>query len=246
MRRVLTLIRTLTPALCLCLAACGRAEPDPSAHPDPLAREETMPTQAVAMSTAAALAEVPPNERPDEARPPRVSPASFDCARAAPGVEVVICTQPDLAALDREMTRLYHQAEREGPGDSLRTVQRGWLKSRNACAGAGSPTDCLMGAYAGRIYELKTAYAAAQAPGGLSRGPQIWTCDDDTMLRLLFIDTYKPVLWLDASAGQVLLSRSPSASGARYAGGGYEVWLKDQALSYSRPDTAVIGCHLSS
>jgi len=227
----------LVPVLFLLVSGCRRAEPEATS------RDETMPAQAVALSAAAALAEVPPNERRSEGRPPRVSPASFDCSRAAPGVEVVICAQPDLAALDREMTRLYRQAEGEAPGDALRDSQRDWLQSRDACAGAGSPPDCLMGAYAGRIYELKTAYAATRAPGGISRGPQAWRCADDTQLRLVFIDIYRPVLWLDSSAGQVMLSRTASATGARYAGGGYEIWLKDAAsLSYARPDTAVTDC----
>ncbi|MFT3997142.1 MAG: MliC family protein [Asticcacaulis sp.] len=225
------------------LSSCGRPEPQSSAQSGlSPGRDDTMPMQAVAKSAAAALAETPPNERADPDPKPKVSPASFDCARASAGVEPVICGDPDLSALDREMARLYHLAEAEKPGDTLKRLQRGWLDSRNACASAGSAPDCLKAAYAGRIHDLKLSYAAARAPGGLSEGPQVWRCDDDVRLNVLYLNVYKPLMLIDASAGQVLLSRADSASGQRYAAGGYEFWQKGETASYARMGLPVTTC----
>ncbi|UDF03661.1 MliC family protein [Asticcacaulis sp. AND118] len=226
--------------LCLFVTGCNRSEPEVAT------RDETMPATAVARSTAAMLAEVPPNERidPDPNEPPKpvASPASFDCAKSTPGVEVVICSDPNLAALDREMARLYGQAESEKPGDTLKRLQRGWLDKRNACAGAGSPAECLKAAYAERIHDLKVSYAAARAPGGISQGPEVWSCGDDTKLNVLYINAYNPMVVLDSSAGQVLLSRGESASGSRFAGGGYEFSQKGAEATYGRLGMPMTTC----
>lgn len=66
----------------------------------------------------------------------------FDCARAAGQVEEMICADPALALLDRQMNAAFRQAVEvaseleERPADAvslLRANQRGWIKGRNDC-----------------------------------------------------------------------------------------------------------------
>lgn len=226
--------------VCLGIVGCQRTESEN------VVRDDTMPAQAVARSTAAALAEVPPNERADSnanrSAKPSISPASFDCARSKAGIEATICADPDLAALDREMARLYARAGSEKPGDTLKGLQRDWLARRNACAGAGSPVECLKAAYVERIHDLRVSYAAARTPDGISQGPDVWVCADDTRLNLLHINTYKPMVLLDSDAGQVLLTRADGTTGSRYAGGGYEFWQTGTEARYGRLGMAMTTC----
>ncbi len=85
-----------------------------------------------------------------------VSPSpSFNCRSARTSVEQAICDDPELAAKDRRMARLYERAggSRFGPVDP---TQRGWLAARDACGRAAGAAlqACLHGAYDGRIREL--------------------------------------------------------------------------------------------
>ncbi len=67
---------------------------------------------------------------------------SFDCAKATSAVEKMICSDTELKALDTRMAQLYAQALKavpvaEQPG--LRSEQRDWIKTRDACATAAEP-----------------------------------------------------------------------------------------------------------
>jgi len=78
---------------------------------------------------------------------------SFDCARASHPAEHLLCTHPNLAAMDVRMARAYADAPACG-GDrtALRTDQRQWLQHRrNQCSDAA----CLEDAYQARIAQLE-------------------------------------------------------------------------------------------
>jgi uncharacterized protein len=86
---------------------------------------------------------------------------SFDCARATGKDEVMVCKDPALAALDRQMGETYAAVLPRLPkedADSVRAVQKDFLKRRKACAGEGSAKevrDCLAYVYTQRIDELE-------------------------------------------------------------------------------------------
>lgn len=66
--------------------------------------------------------------------PPTVpSPASFDCARADKAAEKLICADPDLAALDRQIGDLYRTAVTRAGNHAatLKGEQRRWLGYRD-------------------------------------------------------------------------------------------------------------------
>lgn len=64
--------------------------------------------------------------------------ASFDCDKAGTPVERAICQQPPLGELDSKINDSYLRATGSMTAQdaaALRTEQRAWLKTRNACAG---------------------------------------------------------------------------------------------------------------
>jgi hypothetical protein len=74
---------------------------------------------------------------------------SFDCARAATAVEFLICSSPDLAALDVELAKLYRAARANGATTSGQQAE--WVKRCNTC---GSE-KCVREAYQERIAALR-------------------------------------------------------------------------------------------
>ncbi|ALB63749.1 FIG00553478: hypothetical protein [Cronobacter condimenti 1330] len=63
--------------------------------------------------------------------------ASFDCDKAGTPVEHAICQQPTLGELDSKINNDYLRAMGSLPAQdaaALRTAQRAWLKTRNACS----------------------------------------------------------------------------------------------------------------
>lgn len=84
----------------------------------------------------------------------KVAGPSFDCAKAASGVEKALC-QPeaaDLADADRNLGALYSELRRSRP--SIVGEQRQWLKRRDRCMAEEYPSDCLRTAYSQRQGEL--------------------------------------------------------------------------------------------
>jgi uncharacterized protein len=75
---------------------------------------------------------------------------SFDCARAMTGVERMICTSPELQALDLGVSIFYASARRGTHAARTLREQRAWLRDRDACA---SPA-CLRTALAERLWRL--------------------------------------------------------------------------------------------
>lgn len=62
--------------------------------------------------------------------------ASFDCATARPGAEQIVCSDPVLAADDRELAGAYRRALQSGaaPPGALRADQRDWMAIREDAA----------------------------------------------------------------------------------------------------------------
>jgi uncharacterized caspase-like protein/uncharacterized protein len=87
---------------------------------------------------------------------PQVKPG-FDCAKPRSPAEVAVCRNPELAALDQELNRLYTQKQKE-PGffffgrQRLQHAQRHWLRNRDTCAG---DVSCLKVQYQAAIQHLQ-------------------------------------------------------------------------------------------
>ena len=92
---------------------------------------------------------------------PRAPAASFDCRKAAHADEAAICSDVDLARLDRAAAEAYANALDASNNDqeknAKRAAQRAWLAHRSdSCGGAaGAPlVACLKGVYKARIAAL--------------------------------------------------------------------------------------------
>ncbi len=87
---------------------------------------------------------------------PQIKP-SFDCAKPRSPAEFAVCSNPELAALDQELNRLYSQKLRRPliflfGRRRLRHAQRHWLRNRDACA---SNVTCLKVQYQAAIEYLQ-------------------------------------------------------------------------------------------
>jgi uncharacterized protein YecT (DUF1311 family) len=90
--------------------------------------------------------------------------ASFDCAKAASQVEIMLCGDPKLGSLDERMARAYREARdraRRGGDTALERLtaeQRAWLGHRDRC----STRACLERLYGERIALLAPGTVGAQ------------------------------------------------------------------------------------
>lgn len=162
---------------------------------------------------------------PQKAETPPPPPAkiepSFDCEKAAKHAEKLICEDSALAALDREVARLYRLASEETnatPGfEELLDGQRRWLAERNTCFDA----ECLAEMHVRRVHRLRHDYPAARQPGNASRsaGPYVLRCDGlDAAVGVSVVTAapgYAHIAWRQSYA---VMKKMPAASGVRYEG----------------------------
>lgn len=83
---------------------------------------------------------------------------SFDCAKASSDVERLICSDDELAELDRSLADLYAVLLKNTPPGGqkqLKAEQRGWIKGRDDCWKSEDLRDCVANEYRLRIDELK-------------------------------------------------------------------------------------------
>ena len=155
----------------LALTACGRSNQDKlpddlsAAEGVPMSDNETVGNYAEDVNQAAAMA-APPISRsvpaPDEnvgngeqetdTLSPRDAP-SFPCDDAQSEVELWICNEPDLAALDRSLARQYQSAlAAAGPAQAaiLRRSAQLFLVARDNCPDRG----CVAQSYRVRLREI--------------------------------------------------------------------------------------------
>ena len=90
------------------------------------------------------------------------SAAGFDCSKASSPDEVAVCRNPQLSALDSEMTGLWYGYSRVpmlmGGNGERQTEADEFLVRRRQC---GRDVSCLARAYVDRIAELRRDVAAS-------------------------------------------------------------------------------------
>lgn len=80
--------------------------------------------------------------------------ASFDCAKAKTDVEKMICANPELSALDENLSNAFKEAMRESSDKGkLKKEQFAWVKERNQC----KERACVQKTYASRIVDLNAS-----------------------------------------------------------------------------------------
>ncbi len=140
----------------LALAACSKPESADQAGPSATAEA---PTAAKPAGPAAAATQSP----------------SFDCAKAQSEAEKLVCVDPRLAALDRQLAALYKRVQTSPDELDIAAEQRGWIKGRDACSRAVDPKRCLVESYQTRLVELTINGGGIQVPAKVE-----YRCDDNS------------------------------------------------------------------
>lgn len=165
---------------------------------------------------------------------------SFDCARADGQAQELVCSDKELAAMDREADRLFRQAKADPQ------AQRAWAKGRDECWKADELRGCVTASYAERIHRLRqaSAEARAEAAGAISIGPVVYRCAGlPAPVAATYINAEPGAVLLDLGAGKaVTLRRAMSGSGARYEqvvdGQSWLFWNKGREARLTMPGKA--------
>jgi len=168
---------------------------------------------------------------------------SFDCSAADGAVEELVCSDEELARLDRQLQDVFGQAvgvirgyppalaDQELP--AFRTEQRGWISGRNECWKSDDVRACTEEAYLRRIAELKAGYRLVDPEATV-----FWTCDgnpSNEFVTILFATTPRSVV-VERGDGSEVAIQTPAASGARYDGPfGAWFWIKGDEATVEWP-----------
>ena len=168
---------------------------------------------------------------------------SFDCANAGSEAESLICSDADLARLDRRLADRFGaalsvvQGLDAGAADAeaeLRATQRGWISGRDDCWKAEDLRACVSDAYLRREGELVATWQLEEPAETVS-----WTCGGTPANEVvtLFFDTELPSVRFERGDTIDAGTLSRTASGARYDGSfGRFIWMNGDEATYREPD----------
>jgi len=165
---------------------------------------------------AAGTSSGPPPGTTAPAAPP------LDCTTPS-GVQRLICDDPHLTDLDRQLQTAYQQALARPGADraAVTTAQHDWTAIRDDCAQNADAPTCLLEAYQTRLVQLAIADPATAAPPVVTyRCPAAFG-----PLTAQFYNQFDPqTAVLNWKGTQIILFIQPAASGARYGRQGSEYW----------------------
>jgi uncharacterized protein len=154
------------------------------------------------------------------AAPAGTSGPSFDCAKADSEAEKMVCGDPELAKLDRQLADEYTSALSRPGADTatLHTTQNGWVSGRDDCWNEDDVHGCVLDGYRTRIFELRTSGGAVPAPPVVS-----CQCPGDKAFTAQFYDGFDPkaavLKWGEDSA---VTFAEPTGRGTQYGRSGVE------------------------
>jgi uncharacterized protein len=179
-------------------------------------KPEVVPPASDAPPPADAGAATVPAGQASGSTTPAVVPPSFDCAKAASDAEKLVCSDAELAALDRRLAARYEEAKDTDPA-----VQRGWAKGRDDCWKQQDLRLCVLEAYRTRLVELAIAAPGVAVPKAVE-----YRCSNNrepfTMTYYNDIDPEAAVMVFGND--QAIVFPQPAASGAKYGRTGVEYW----------------------
>ncbi|HSD18289.1 MAG TPA: MliC family protein [Thermomonas sp.] len=179
----------------------------------------------------------PPATPPADARSPAPAPAapsaigqqapaeaatpSFDCSKSPGEFEQMVCKDPALAALDRQLADTFAQAlAKAADKATLRASERGWIKGRDDCWKADDKAACVRDAYIVRIVDLRIQNGLVVIPSAVE-----YRCNDNAKpFTATFYNDEPRAVVLTWGDDQAIVPAAASASGARYAARGIEFW----------------------
>lgn len=145
---------------------------------------------------------------------------SFDCAKASGPVENLICTDAELAGMDRKLADEYQKVLKAvSDKGALESSQRAWIAGRNDCSKAKDMRSCVVEAYQHRTVELVIADPSHQPALAVS-----YRCPTQTKnFTMQFYNNEKPqAALLTLGSEQAVLFRQTMGSGIKYTRPGVE------------------------
>ncbi|SEN23695.1 Membrane-bound lysozyme-inhibitor of c-type lysozyme [Pseudomonas sp. ok272] len=206
-----------------------------------------MCTCLLAASTLAAL---------DGSRAETFTPApttSFNCATTTAVIEKLVCRDPQLLRMEKELTRLYRlvltDVHAVPPPDKVVDAQQFWALERNQCAAQAQPKSCTLARYAERAYQLRqgSAIARTKDPDRLTDGPVAFRCAGLSVpLAATFFRARPDVVYLKWGASSASLIQMPSSADQRYTGtdglGEYSFWSSGNDALFQKPGSGETHC----
>ena len=147
---------------------------------------------------------------------------SFDCSKSVAPVPQMICADPVLAGMDRDMAARYTAAlGTDAASAAAQRRQSAWLSGRDACGGRADQRACLIRAYQQRITELKIL--AGQLPVFASAQ---YACEGAAagVVSASYYEGTPPAVLIEYQGDRVVAFAAESASGARYTADAVELW----------------------
>ncbi len=179
---------------------------------------------------------------------------SFDCAKAGSSAEELICSDADLARLDRVIADRYGEAlaatrdldvGAKAAEDDLRAYQRGWIGGRDDCWKADDLRACVEAAYLRREGELVAEWMLEEPTKAA-----FWQCGDSPANEVvtMFFDTEQPSVRFERGDTIDTGGLVRTASGSKYEGSfGRSIWIKGDEALYREadPDGSEVSCTLT-
>lgn len=168
---------------------------------------------------------------------------AFDCQKASHDIELLICKDAELSALDRQLARKFANAKAnlsEEQSTELTVEQRGWVKGRNDCWKADDKKACTSASCSRRIVTLEARYGLANV--GASA---YFVCNDGGAEDLIFtpIDTNPPSANLVRGSSTTTVILDAAGSGSKYIGDtGVSFWTKGDDAIVEWPQGKKFGC----
>lgn len=168
---------------------------------------------------------------------------SFNCSQAESSAKELICTDAEMAALDRRLATRYADALEAARGldagameteEQLLAYQRGWIKGRDECWKSTDLRDCVEASYLQREGEL-VANWLLEDPTHIA----FWTCGGNTANEVVtyFFDTELPSVRFERGDAIATGYQIPTGSGSRFEGNfGRSIWIKGEEATYREPD----------
>lgn len=149
---------------------------------------------------------------------------SFECAKAEGAAEELVCSDTELAALDRRLSEVYAAALEAAGGldagadeavSTLKAMQRGWIGGRNECWKADDLAACVGDAYLRRTTELVALWMLEEPFAEAA-----WRCEGNPAneVYVMYFGGDLPGIRVEYGDGIEAMTLSPAASGSRYDG----------------------------
>lgn len=167
---------------------------------------------------------------------------TFDCTDERPHeIEMYICGDAELIAMDHEMDTIYKQALKaaealdagaDEAARKLKATQRGWIKGRNECwKDVIDKKGCAVSEYKHRM-----AYLQATWRLGVLGETVSYTCNEaqtEEVVVTFYNQTTVPSAVIEYGDKQDTFVQAESASGARYVGDfGKLFWVKGNEAAF--------------